>query len=505
MSAPSAGVAEEATASGSYGAQLEEGRVRDERSRLMPFVVISLSYCLYTITDGAVRMIVLLHAFNLGFSAMMVAVMFTLYEVAGVVTNLLAGLAGARWGIRTTLLTGLCLQVVGVSLLFWWSEKWERFDAIVFITFAQCLCGIAKDLTKLGGKSVAKLVTSEEKQTQLFKMVAFITGLKNSLKGMGYFVGAFALTYSYELALWVQLAILFLAMPGAIFFLSDDLGKARSSNAGWAEICSPNPQLSILSLARLFLFMSRDMWFEVPLPFFLRSPSCGAVDGSVPCSGTDSSACSGGAVCGPAGTCVLENEGGGCGGLGLDRASVGAFLALYIILYGNVQTLTPQLVIGPLNQSPPNKLVEVLWGMVNCVPPLLLAVLMGLPQFRALTAQEQLYAVAAGIALFGIIFAINSSVHSYLVMRYAPEDKVAQSVGFYYMANAGGRLIGTLVSGALYSYVGDNNRQAMAACFLAGVAASLAAALVTTRIEGDDEEGLMCGPVTCVQRSKDSA
>jgi hypothetical protein len=91
-----------------------------ERRALLPFVIISLSYLLYTFTDGSVRMIVLLAAYNKGFTAMEVAVMFTLYETAGVVTNLLAGLAGARWGLKTTHCSGLILQLVGLGMLCGW-------------------------------------------------------------------------------------------------------------------------------------------------------------------------------------------------------------------------------------------------------------------------------------------------------------------------------------------------------------------------------------------------
>ena len=125
---------------------------------LRPFVVVSSSYLLYTITDGAIRMIVLLHAYRKGFSAMEVAIMFTLYEVAGVVTNLLAGIAGSRWGIQRTLLFGLVLQLAGIGSLYAWSDSWSKAVAIAYVTGSQMLCGIAKDLTKLGGKTVAKLV-----------------------------------------------------------------------------------------------------------------------------------------------------------------------------------------------------------------------------------------------------------------------------------------------------------------------------------------------------------
>ena len=188
-----------------------------QRKALLPFAIISLSYVLYTMTDGSVRMIVLLHAYNKGFTALEVAVMFSLYETAGVVTNLLAGMAGAKWGIKWTLLVGLTLQLCGLGMLFGWQDSWSKATAIIYVTIAQMLCGIAKDLTKLGGKTVTKLVTPDEKQSALFKLVSYITGFKNSLKGVGYFIGAGCITASdtwgLYLALGVNVAMILLAYP----------------------------------------------------------------------------------------------------------------------------------------------------------------------------------------------------------------------------------------------------------------------------------------------------
>lgn len=172
-------------------------KLREKYGALFPFAIISVSYLLFTITDGAVRMIVLLHAYSKGFTAMDVAIMFTLYEVAGVVTNLAAGMMGARWGLKTTLLTGLCIQLVGLGMLFGWQNDWSKSAAIIYVTASQMMCGIAKDLTKLGGKTVTKLVTPEGKNSKLFKLVSLITGWKNSLKGAGYFLGAATVAVRY--------------------------------------------------------------------------------------------------------------------------------------------------------------------------------------------------------------------------------------------------------------------------------------------------------------------
>jgi hypothetical protein len=468
--------------------------------RLRPFVIISCSYLLFTITDGAIRMIVLLHAYNKNFSALQVAIMFTLYEVAGVFTNLAAGVMGAKWGIKLTLVSGLLLQLLSYGLLFGWKDEWDTTTSIMYVTIAQMFAGIAKDLTKLGGKTVTKLVTPDEKETQLFKLVSLLTGWKNSLKGVGYFLGSALIQVSYELALFSMMGLVVLALPWAIMGLDKNLGMAKKENSTWRDIfCMDNPNLNVLSLARMFLFASRDFWFEVPLPFFLRSPSCEGL-------GIDSclidNDCGTGAICGVESMlCENVNTGGGCGGLSLNRVAVGAFLGGYIILYGQVQSWTPQLVTGPLKQTPPNKLTEVMWGMINCLPTAVAAIVM---QFSApfdnRDTTVMLPFLLAIIITFAVIFAINSSIHSFLVVNYASKEKVAVSVGFYYMSNALGRLFGTIGSGLIYTYVGDEVNAysgndavtGLAACFLAGTVSSLIAALITTRID-DHKAGLQCG------------
>ena len=392
------------------------------RGALFPFAIISISYLLFTVTDGALRMIVLLHAYSKAFSAMQVALMFTLYECAGVVTNLAAGLVGAKWGIRVTLITGLSLQLLTYGMLFGWRAEWSQATAISYVTVAQMFGGIAKDLTKLGGKTVTKLVTPAEQTSRLFRLVALLTGMKNSLKGVGYFLGSALLLVSYECALATMMGLVMLALPFAIFGLDASLGTTKKSNASWSNVfVTHNRNLNWLSLARCFLFASRDFWFEVPLPFFLRSPRChGACDADCTSGDVDS-----------------DEE---CGGLGWSRALVGGILGAYIIIYGQCQSWTPQLVLGPLRQKATNKQTEVLWGVLNCIPTALMAAV-AYGYGASADAGEPPGAVSVwlmtAVVTFALIFAVNSSIHSFLVVHFAKEDKVAQSVGFYYMSKCG--------------------------------------------------------------------
>ncbi len=496
------------------------------------FATVSVCYLLFTITDGAIRMIVLMFAYERRFSALEVAIMFSAYELAGVFTNVIAGYAAGRYGIRATLLLGLVLQICNFCLLYAWTPSWSNLQAIIYVTCAGTLGGVAKDLTKLGGKTVTKLVTPKGRETKLFKIVSRLTGWKNSLKGVGYFIGAASLTVSYEFALGLMIGILVAALPPPILFLDKSLGRiapkkdqaADQSLFGflpkWSDVFNnSNPNLNFLSAARLFLFASRDFWFEVPLPFYLRSPSCESLGPAVPC-GLDLSSCSIGSVCSESlSYCVNLNPGGGCGGLGFPKVYVGALLAGYIILYGQVQSVTPGLVTGPLKQNPPNKLTEVLWGTANLLPTAAgAAILYAAPSFASFGASrsttDMTILVITIVFVFGIVFAVNSSIHSFLVVKYARGDKVAVDVGFYYMSNALGRLFGSVGSGVLYTYAGGGSvrgdfevygmdaTKGLACCFVAGTACSIAAVMLTAFIK-DEEGGLSCGSrILCVKKKE---
>ena len=481
---------------------------------LVPFVVITMGYLLYTTTDGAIRMIVLLHAYNKKFTAMEVALMFTLYEVAGVMTNLMAGMMGAKWGLKSTLLVGLGLQILGLSMLFGWQDDWSKETSMAYVTLAQMLCGIAKDLTKLGGKTVTKLVTPSEKQGKLFKRVSLVTGMKNSLKGFGYFLGALLISLSddwgYELSLSVLIFLVLIPIPFAWTKLSWDLGRVRSANIKLKDAFVGYPKsLYLLSAARTFLFMSRDLWFEVPLPFYLRAPSCDSV-GEICATMVTSTltqsfevnpfidTCSGGTQCVDG---ICQNIGNGCGGLGLERRVVGAFLACYIIIYGQIQAWTPQLVTTPCNKHndkiPPNKNTEVLWGLINAIPTTMMFLLLHFsPSFENGEKGEMIASMIIGLVFFAFVFGVNSSIHSFLVVKYAEGNKAAQSVGFYYMSNAAGRLLGTITSGAIYSYAGDNVSHAIAYCMLCGTMMSFIAVILTYPID-DSDAPVSCGPIQC--------
>lgn len=383
------------------------------------YIVVTAAYWGFTLTDGALRMLVLLHFFNLGYSPVTLAFLFLLYEFFGIITNLLGGWIASRLGLRVTLVAGLALQVAALAMLAQLNLAWSEAASVVWVMATQALAGIAKDLTKMSSKSAIKVLVPTEAKGTLFKWVALLTGSKNALKGAGFFLGGFLLTVAgFTGALGIMASGLAVVWLGAWLSLPRQMGKAKSK-AGWRELFSKSREINILCLARFFLFGARDIWFVVGVPVFLR------------------------------------------GVLGWSFAEVGAFMAFWVIGYGIIQGAAPVLLRG---RTPAGGTAVVmafaLAGVAATIPGGLAA---GLPAGVV---------IVGGLAVFGAIFALNSAVHSYLILDYTDGDNVALNVGFYYMANAGGRLVGCLLSGVLYQFAG------LPGCLWGAFAFALAAALV---------------------------
>lgn len=365
------------------------------------YSLVTGAYWGFTLTDGALRMLVLLHFFNLGYSPVTLAFLFLLYEFFGIITNLLGGWIASRMGLRITLVAGLALQVAALSLLALLNPAWPEWGSVAWVMASQALSGVAKDLTKMSAKTAIKVLVPTEAKGALFKWVAVLTGSKNALKGVGFFIGGLLLsTVGFAGALVIMAGLLALVWLGVWALLPRELGKAKAK-VGWRELFSKSREINVLCVARFFLFGARDIWFVVGVPVFLR------------------------------------------GGLGWSFAEVGAFMALWVMGYGVVQGMAPTVLRGRVPTGGTAAAAAfVLAGIAAAVP---LGLVAGLPPGAV---------IVGGLAVFGICFALNSAVHSYLILDYTDGDKVALNVGFYYMANAGGRLVGCLLSGVLYQVAG---------------------------------------------------
>jgi len=393
------------------------------RTRLSPdvrqYLLVTGNYWAFTLTDGALRMLVVLHFHRLGYSPLQVAMLFLFYEVFGVVTNLVGGWLGARIGLNRTMSIGLALQVVALSMLLvpasWLLVPW--------VMAAQALSGIAKDLNKMSAKSSIKLLVADGGQGALYRWIAALTGSKNALKGVGFFLGgALLTTIGFAPAVAVMAAGLALVWLLSLALLRRDLGRSRATPK-FRDILSKSRAINLLSAARLFLFAARDVWFVVALPVFLAQS------------------------------------------LGWDFWRIGGFMAAWVIGYGVVQSLAPY-VTGRRSGALPDGRSAWAWaGVLAAVPAG-----MGLLLTRDAPAQTVL---VAGLTVFGVLFAINSSLHSFLIVSYASQDGVSLDVGFYYMANALGRLLGTVLSGWLFQRFG------LAVCLGASAAMVALAAVVS--------------------------
>jgi predicted MFS family arabinose efflux permease len=364
------------------------------------YLMVTGNYWAFTLTDGALRMLVVLHFHALGYSPLQIAALFLFYEIFGVVTNLIGGYLGARLGLNRTMNLGLALQVAALLMLTvpasWLTVPW--------VMGAQALSGIAKDLNKMSAKSSIKLLVPDSQQGTLYKWVAILTGSKNALKGVGFFLGGALLTLlGFAGAVLSMAAVLALVWLASLVLLKKDLGKAKAKPK-FRDILSKSRAINVLSAARLFLFGARDVWFVVALPVYL--------------------------------TAVF----------GWDFWMVGGFLACWIIGYGIVQSVAPA-ITGKRSGKVPDGRAACLWAASLAALPAAIAI--GLA-----TAASPQWVLIGGLMLFGVLFAVNSSLHSYLIVSYAKEDGVSLDVGFYYMSNALGRLVGTLLSGWVFQAYG---------------------------------------------------
>lgn len=372
--------------------------------QLRNYVLVTAGYWAFTITDGALRVLVLLHFNELGYSPVQIAFLFLAYEFMGIVTNLLGGWVGARTGLNRTLIAGLALQVLALALLTFQQLEWAEWLSVTYVMGVQALSGVAKDLTKMSSKSAVKFVAGES-EGALFRWVAILTGSKNALKGVGFFVGAALLAWiGYDEALWVMAGFVAITLVAVLALLDGDIGKSKKKPP-LRSILSKSPAINRLSVARFFLFASRDIWFVVALPIF------------------------------------LEEE------LGWSFYGVGGFLAAWVIGYGVVQSSAPRWLRRRDGEHVDEVAAARHWSLALGIITAVLATLVGLDV--AITV-----AVVGGLFVFGVAFALNSSLHSYLILAYSDDDDVSVDVGFYYSANATGRLVGTLLSGVLYLWGG---------------------------------------------------
>ncbi|MDA9100191.1 organoarsenical effux MFS transporter ArsJ [Planktomarina sp.] len=380
------------------------------------YIFITAAYWSFMLTDGALRMLVLLHFHILGFTPIQLAYLFLIYEIAGIATNLYAGWIAARFGLPTTLYAGLLFQVLALLALAQLDPTWSITASVVFVMTLQGLSGVAKDLTKMSAKSAVKILAPSESEG-LFRWVAILTGSKNSVKGAGFLLGTLLLgIFGFAPSLLAMAAILFLILIGILFTMPTGLPVGRKG-VNLSEIFSTNQKINLLSVARLFLFGARDVWFVVGIPIYFYAVFS---DGS--------------------------DEG--------NRTAffvIGAFMALWTISYGIIQGWAPRFLKAQSRTDAQMLIQAKRWVSFLVYVPALLAIFVWFSSepSKALTA-----IIILGLIVFGIIFAVNSSLHSFLILSFTNTDRVTMDVGFYYMANAAGRLVGTILSGLTYQLGG---------------------------------------------------
>ncbi|MBF0282260.1 MAG: organoarsenical effux MFS transporter ArsJ [Zetaproteobacteria bacterium] len=383
------------------------------------YLTVTGGYWAFTLTDGALRMLVLLYFHQLGYAPLAIAMLFIFYEFFGIVTNLVGGWLGARIGLNRTMHIGMALQIVALAMLL----LPEAMLTVLWVMMAQALSGIAKDLNKMSAKAGVKLLLPTDAQADgLFRWVAFLTGSKNALKGIGFFMGGFLLaSCGFAGAVWAMIMLLVVSLVVTMLLLPANLGRLNE-RAKFSAIFSKSPAVNWLSAARFFLFGARDVWFVVALPLFLQ------------------------------------------GVLGWSFTAVGGFFALWVIGYGVVQSLSPALLPARAGRGS-----VIVWGLILAMITVVIALMMQ-------QGGDLGWVVVVGLAIFGIVFAINSALHSYLIVSWSDHDRVSMNVGFYYMANAGGRLVGTLLSGWIYQW------QGLELCLWVAAAFALLSALLAVKL-----------------------
>ncbi len=371
--------------------------LNENNQDLRNYFTVTLAYWGFTLTDGAIRMLVVLYFYQLGYSPLEIAMLFLFYELCGVVTNFIGGWMASHMGLNTTMHLGMSLQVLALLML----AVPVSWLSVPYVMLAQAVSGIAKDLNKMSAKSSVKLMLPEKAEGKLFKWVAFLTGSKNSIKGLGFFLGGLLLNvFSFQTALFILALGLLALLIITFILLPKDMGKTKVK-VKFKHLFSKSNEINRLSAARFFLFGARDIWFVVALPVYLSAV------------------------------------------LGWSHTAVGAFFALWIIGYGVVQASTPRLIRHSHHDKGPDGATATLWAFI------LLLVLSVMTFLFARGTQPELIIVIE-LIIFAVVFAINSAVHSYLILAYSTHDQVSVDVGFYYMANAVGRLTGTVLSGWIY-------------------------------------------------------
>ena len=363
------------------------------------YILITANYWAFTLTDGALRMLVVLHFYQLGYSPLSIAMLFLFYEIFGIVTNLVGGWLGARLGLNQTMNYGLFVQIIALSMLLVPNE----YLTVVWVMAAQALSGIAKDLNKMSAKSAIKLLVSDEqnKENKLYHWVAILTGSKNAMKGFGFFLGAALLaSLGFYMTVASMAIVLLFILIISLIKLEKNLGKIKRK-AKFNSIFSKSQSINTLSAARVFLFGARDVWFVVALPVYFSSH------------------------------------------LLWEHWQVGSFMAIWVIGYGLVQSQSPK-----VTGHHPSGNTAAIWGAALSMVTLLLIV------FFTYFPNYGQAVLVIGLIIFGVFFAVNSSLHSYLIVNYSSKQSISMDVGFYYMANASGRLLGTLLSGYIYQQFG---------------------------------------------------